>query len=980
MKVDLFPFQRDALAELREKLAAAMDGFRRTASPQVISFTAPTGAGKTIIMSALIESIFWGDATFAEQPDAIVVWLSDSPQLNEQSKLKIDGKADRIRLGQCETITDVSFDRDVLEDGRVYFLNTQKLSASSNLTKHGDGRTYTIWETLSETVEKKADRLYFIIDEAHRGMQGKDASRATTIMQKFLKGSEADALSPMPVVIGMSATMERFNRLVENTTSTVHKVIVTPDAVRASGLLKDRIVITYPEEDAANNDMAILQAATDDWREKWDHWTRYCKEQHYAYVNPIFLLQVANGSGKELSETDLSACLQKIEDRIGMKFSAGQVVHTFGQTDGDIVIAGLSVPYREPSRIAEDKEIRVVFFKENLTTGWDCPRAETMMSFRHAKDATYIAQLLGRMVRTPLQMHIKVDDVLNDVHLYLPHFNRETAENVVKELQNSEGGEIPADVYEESLAHQKYVRLTARNRRRAVSSTNIKDDSQPSLFKESKENAASSETSGVSSSAATPAGNVPSIAGVTAAGETKAEDVESGENLAAGETRATGDAVSSVSDVSNVSSVSNVSHVSNTDVPKEAAERNERHFAETEEVQTAPALFDFDREAVIRFINTSGFSTYSVQTRRPRPYMQSLFALVHLLSQSGIASDVLEMVRTDVAVQIRSYVEDLKAAGRYDALVEKVKEFKLLSKVYDAFGKSVDRNAVHTLFSTTETDIDRQFDMAEKLLEREGLGKYYMKRYLQDDNYTDCKLDVILFAGDEDRMHRLSGWAKEYFHRLQDQYRQVVARKGDERLRAAYDKIVSNGDMVSRLSFSLPEDVDYANEANGKEYRRHLFVSEETGTARLKLNGWEDGVIEEEAERPDFVCWVRNPTPKDSQGRWGLCIPYEIQGETKSTYPDFLVVRKDAYGYVMDILEPHNPNFTDNLPKAKGFAKYAKENPSVGRLQLIREEKDLAGKKRFKRLDMAQSGVQEKILKMVTTDELDHLFDTDGFF
>ena len=43
-----------------------------------------------------------------------------------------------------------------------------------------------------------------------------------------------------------------------------------------------------------------------------------------------------------------------------------------------------------------------------------------MMSFRHAEDATYIAQLLGRMVRTPLQCHIMVDDSLNDVRLYLP--------------------------------------------------------------------------------------------------------------------------------------------------------------------------------------------------------------------------------------------------------------------------------------------------------------------------------------------------------------------------------------------------------------------------------------------------------------------------------------------------------------------------------------------------------------------------------
>lgn len=426
MKVELFAFQKRALADIRMKTAEAMGSYHRTHAPQVVSFTAPTGAGKTIIMASLIESIFFGDEVYGEQQDAIIVWLSDSPPLNEQSKLKIDGKADKIRLGQCVTVTEDSFDREVFEDGHIYFLNTQKLSKTSNLTKNSDGRTYTIWQTIANTVREKNDRLYFIIDEAHRGMQGRDARRATTIMQKFLKGSEEDKIPPMPVVIGMSATTKRFNNLVEGTSSTIYKSVVTADEVRASGLLKDRIVITYPEEDAINNDMAILQAAADDWKEKWDHWTQYCYEQHYAYVNPVFVIQVLNGSGSKLSDTNLSDCLSKIEERIGFKFENGQVVHTFGQTKSSIPANGLDVTYAEPSRISDDRNIRVVFFKENLSTGWDCPRAETMMSFRHATDATYIAQLLGRMVRTPMQMHIQVDDVLNDVHLYLPYFNAET--------------------------------------------------------------------------------------------------------------------------------------------------------------------------------------------------------------------------------------------------------------------------------------------------------------------------------------------------------------------------------------------------------------------------------------------------------------------------------------------------------------------------------------------------------------------------
>ena len=55
MRVELFSFQKRALADIRMKTAEAMGSYHRTHAPQVVSFTAPTGAGKTIIMSALIE-------------------------------------------------------------------------------------------------------------------------------------------------------------------------------------------------------------------------------------------------------------------------------------------------------------------------------------------------------------------------------------------------------------------------------------------------------------------------------------------------------------------------------------------------------------------------------------------------------------------------------------------------------------------------------------------------------------------------------------------------------------------------------------------------------------------------------------------------------------------------------------------------------------------------------------------------------------
>lgn len=955
MRVELFPFQKRALADIRMKTAEAMGSYHRTHAPQVVSFTAPTGAGKTIIMSALIEDILFGDDQYVEQPDAIIVWLSDSPQLNEQSKQKIDSKADKIRLSQCVTVSEESFDKEMFENGHIYFLNTQKLSVTSKLTKNGDGRTYTIWQTLANTVREKSDRLYFIIDEAHRGMQGREASKATTIMQKFLKGSSSDGIPPMPVVIGMSATTQRFNALVEGTSSTIHKSIVTTDEVRASGLLKDRIVITYPEEGTVNNDMAILQAAADDWKEKWEHWTQYCFEQHYAYVNPILIIQVLNGTGDALTDTNLDDCIAKIEERTGFKLENGQVVHTFGGTTATLTVNGLEVRYEEPSNIADDRNIRVVFFKENLSTGWDCPRAETMMSFKHASDATYIAQLLGRMVRTPMQMHIQVDDVLNDVHLYLPYFNEDTVKDVVEALQSTEGGDIPTDIYGESLSGKRFETLTVKPKKK-------KEDQptpgQMTLFdvfsgqtSDPQTTSTPTEASGTDSSAAPSQTTIEQTSPSEPTGQSYQPGIES-------------TAPAQSTPVTPQTPIVTTPSGSNSEVSVQESQSEE---AEEEDL--------FDREAVMKFINDAGLLSYNVRALRINDYLKSLYRMAHLLTMSKLHREAIREVQDEIVEMIHNYVESLRAAGKYDDLVQQVKQFKLATQIFDAFGETVDNYSVHDIFTTTDTDIERQFQIADVKLGREGIGMAYGNKYMDFADLTAFKVDVILFVADEECMKRLHSYAEERFHGLNDDYRRYIATIDSEKIRKEYDSIVSDGDPVSKHNFRLPETIQVPHEAGGKEYRDHLFVSEATGTAKLKLNGWEAELIETEEKRPDFVCWIRNP----SRGSWALCIPYEIDGEIRPTYPDFIVVRKDdRVGYVIDILEPHSPDFKDNLGKAKGFAEYARQNPGVGRIQLIRMSKDAAGKNQFKRLDMYRTAIRDKVSHAINTDELDHIFDTDG--
>ena len=941
MKVNLISFQDKAVKELRMDIADALESYRRRRKTQVVSLQAPTGAGKTIIAAALIENIYFGTSladgsTFEEQPEAIFVWLSDSPELNAQSKLKIELKTDKLRFGQCVTIAEESFDKEMLEDGYIYFLNTQKISRSGKLTQHSDDRQYTIWETMENTVQNKADRLYFIIDEAHRGAKSKrEAGTDTTIMQRFIKGYEytengvRHKMHSMPVVLGISATAERFNTLIGNTANVgLQKYVITADDVRGTGLLKDRIVITYPDDPTRNNDIVLLEAAVEEWLKKCTRWRQYTTEQHYSNVDPVLVVQVCQGSGGALSDTNLEDVLAKIEEKAGIRFKEGEVVHCFGENT-TVELNGLHIPHVKASEIADDHKIKVVFFKEALSTGWDCPRAETMMSFAVRNDPTYIAQLLGRMVRTPLQMRVTRDEYLNDVKLYLPHFNKDTVKKVVEELQSNEGGSIPTEINGESLEEPTYVIWTAHTPRRNHVVT--PDPNQVSMF----------DQPGTEAPATT------STANETESTQTTTPIMNPG------------------------TSAPEYIPPRTVTVPVSAAIPQMPVVPQDDPVQVRQLTLvpEINRIEIIDYINSKGFLTYFVRQDRINDYLKSLLDLATLLTHNMVYQGARDEVINDVIGMIRTYVDELHKNGRYDALAEQVLQFKLSVQVFDPFGQALQEDYWGDLVLMSESDLDRQVRNADARLGRFGFPNIYGSRYYDEDDPNAHKIDCVLFAADDECRAKLGEYAKEKLRILSRNYRVAIANKSDA-CKREYRRIMADSAVVSEQLFAIPENISVREDPDGKEYDNHLLASETTGIAKIKLNGWEADLIEEESRRSDFLCWLRNP----SRAPWALCLPYEMNGEKKSFYPDFLIIRSDpTVDYVVDILEPHGNQYTDNLPKAKALAEYAQNETRLGRVQLIHKTSDASGN-RFIRLDLTDIDVRDKVLHANNDDELGNIF------
>lgn len=946
MREILMPFQKTAVSKLLDEIASAAAYYKVDKRPQVIAFRAPTGSGKTIVMTTVIEDILNETASRMEQPEAIFVWLSDSPQLNEQSRMKMILKADKIRPGQCVNITEDSFDEKTLEEGHIYFLNTQKLGKSSRLVSNGDNRNYTIWQTLQNTAAEKSDRLYVIIDEAHRGMRDKEAAKATTIMQKFLKGSDADGLAPMPVVIGMSATDERFRRLVGNIASVRHDVEVKPQEVRTSGLLKDRIIITYPEQDAVD-DMVILQAAADEWKNKCDHWKYYCENQKVKQVRPVFAIQVENRGNHSVSATEIGECLSRIKARTGTHFSEYEVVHTFGQTAA-IEADGLKIHHVDAADIADNTKIRVVFFKENLSTGWDCPRAETMMSFRRATDATYIAQLLGRMIRTPLQRRITEDETLNEVRLFLPYFNRDNVEMITKALQDEEGGDIPTDVESEACGNGSRETWGYRPKQPVPGQVTWTDwarlQGQPAdpVFSPPR----TGTQSGVTESAGTQTATESSENDTPPSPPTNIDYPTVKTPPYGGKTGR------------------------NDETNQSGGSANRIEYEQTE----LPLDGVIDREAIAKFVNKAALITYDVKPFRTTEYLPSLIDLACLIKNTGLDPYALHDVQQDGVKMVEAYVRRLKDSGEYGRMSEEVKKLNLSWQTFDAFGFSIDQGRESQYYISSDEDIDRKFRAAENVLGGFGLGNAYGAPRFDPTNPHEYMIDVILFAANKDCVKRLHLYAQKKFNELSDEYRLKFARVTAEKYRKQYDDIVSNGNEVSEHSFRLPEQIRPLVDPQGEKYYNHFFVNEDSGYAKIKLNTWEQDVVEEESRRSDFVCWLRNP----AREKWALCLKRYEGTTARGFYPDLLIIRNVVgIGYVIDILEPHRGNFTDNLSKAKALLDYARKQPTapIGRIQLIREGKDsVTGAKCLKRLDFVKRAVQARIMAIHTIEELDALF------
>src|SRR4051794_5416944 len=203
MRFTLKDYQDEAARNVLGSLEDARDDYRSKNRKIAFALSAITGAGKTVMAAAVFEAMFEGsdDYELEADPSAVVLWVTDDPNLNEQTRYRIMEASDKLTAPRLKIIDD-AFDAEEFDPSKVYFLNRQKLTAKTFITT-SNKRTFSLWDTIKNTIDDPYRTLYLVLDEAHRGVKssgnGEEKDRSTTIL-RLINGH--NGIPAAPIVLG----------------------------------------------------------------------------------------------------------------------------------------------------------------------------------------------------------------------------------------------------------------------------------------------------------------------------------------------------------------------------------------------------------------------------------------------------------------------------------------------------------------------------------------------------------------------------------------------------------------------------------------------------------------------------------------------------------------------------------------------------------------------------------------------------------
>lgn len=364
----------DAMAETLRTVSALHDRepqhrTRISRELGVILLQAPTGSGKTLMLGRALEAV-------RGQLSAKTVWFWFAPYagLVTQTRSALTAQCGALRQ------RDVYADREAsaARDGDVFvqtWASVAVVKKESRKVRSDKEASLSVDSMISE-LRERGFRIGVVIDEAHLNF----GSGAAATADFFL-----NVLSPDFTVLATAtpndAKLEKFER--DAGLKVASRVTVAREAVVKAGLNKIGLmvgVLRFKEEDRAliDTEAATLTAG-------WSQHS-FIKDklaEKGISLTPLMLVQVEDQQeGKE----DPVARVKERLIEIGVPEKA-IAVHTSGEPDPAF------------HTLAYDPEIEVLVFKLAVATGFDAPRAWTLVSVRPSRGRDFGLQIVGRIMR-----------------------------------------------------------------------------------------------------------------------------------------------------------------------------------------------------------------------------------------------------------------------------------------------------------------------------------------------------------------------------------------------------------------------------------------------------------------------------------------------------------------------------------------------------------------------------------------------------
>jgi type III restriction enzyme len=370
-------YQENAVDELVMKSKLLL---HKTIDKKTIVFQAPTGSGKTFMMSQYIEQMI----DEIKDEDLCFLWLSPGKgSLHEQSFRSLKKEFAGFPVAYLLEEEFIGSRRKI-DKNEVVVGNWEKLSNKDGKSGEWKSRLMKDKETVNfreliENTRNSRMKMILIIDESHSRDK---AERALELRDTIIKPDLTIEMSATPIL--------REGQYQE-------KVEVNANDVIEEGMIKKEILINESIDKIQDSETTSQEVILESAFNKRNLLKSIYKKQGID-INPLVLVQIPTSDAGE----DKKEFVEKFLAEKGITKDNGKLA---------VWLTDEKVNQEVELITKNNNTVEFLIFKQAVDTGWDCPRAQILVKFRETKSLVFEIQTVGRILRMPEAVHYKNEEL-----------------------------------------------------------------------------------------------------------------------------------------------------------------------------------------------------------------------------------------------------------------------------------------------------------------------------------------------------------------------------------------------------------------------------------------------------------------------------------------------------------------------------------------------------------------------------------------